>query len=283
MHPLLPWHAPVVDSSGKLLAWYHPERDAGFDHVLRVGWDFLERRVPVDRRAGVRVYEAWPVFDPSTLQGKYWQHNPAFLQAGFVDSLVAWYPYSGDRRAIATVRALLDYGLAHGRTPYGWAWPRVPYATSCGGARSYGGCLAGLPPSYANGIEPDKVGLLGLGYLRFYQLTGDRAYLQAAVRAGNALARHVRAGSASRTPWPFRLDGRTGRVLGGAEFGGLVVAPIELLDELVRLRAGNVDRLVRARETATSVAARIPTGPVAGGVEPVGPVLRGRPLQRRQP
>src|SRR5207253_1382863 len=86
---------------------------------------------------------------------------------------------------------------------------------------------------FYGGTEPDKVGLLGRGYLQFYELTGARRYLTAAVHAADALARHVRTGDASHTPWPFRVDARTGRVVDGAEFGGIVVAPVQLFDGLL--------------------------------------------------
>jgi hypothetical protein len=251
-HPLLPWHKAVLDDQGKLLAWYRPRDGLGYDHVLRLGWQFIERRVPPDRKTGARVYLLYPVFHERTLQGIYWQHNPAFLYASFVDSLVSWYPYSGDRRAVRTVRAMLDYQLDHGTTPSSWAWSRVPFATSCAGARRYGSCLAGMPRRFYGGGEPDKVGLLGLGYLRFYELTGERRYLSAAVAAGTALARHVRRGDANHTPWPFRVDLRGGAVLDGAQFGGMVVAPVRLLDELIEIGAGTTASYRRARDLAWS-------------------------------
>ena len=246
----LPWHDAVLDDQGKLLAWYRPRAGLGYDRVLRLGWNFIERRVPVDRRAGVKVHLAYAVFDEKTLQGGYWQHNPAFLFSSFVDSLLGWYPYSGDRRAIATVRSMLDYHLAHGTTPPRWDWPRVPFTSSCGGDRNYGRCLAGMPQRFYGGIEPDKVALLGLGYLHFYELTGERKFLRAAVWAGDALARHVRKGDAGHTPWPFRVNARTGSVVDGAQYGGLIVAPVQLFDELLRLRVGNGSRYERARTFA---------------------------------
>jgi hypothetical protein len=252
VHPLLPWHRAVLDDQGKLLAWFRPQDGLGYDHVLRLGWRFIERRVPREPKTGAKVYLLFPVFHERTLQGLYWQHNPAFLYASFVDSLVSWYPYSGDRRAVATVKAMLDYQLEHGTTPASWAWPGVPFPTSCAGERNYGRCLAGMPRRFYGGGEPDKVGLLGLGYLRFYELTGERRYLRAAVSAGRALARHVRPGDATRTPWPFRVDFRTGRVLDGAQFGGMIVAPVRLLDELIRLGAGNTVSYRRARTLAWS-------------------------------
>ena len=244
-----------------MLAWYRPDRGLGYDHVLRLGWQFIERRVPVDRTAGVPVYLSYAVFDGKTRKGAYWQHNPASLYASFVESLIPWYAYSGDRRAVGVVRSMLDYQLSHGTTPGGWAWPRVPFPTSCAGAKRYGGCLGGEPRAYRGGVEPDKVGLLGYAYARFYELTGQRRYLAAAVACADALARHVEAGDARHTPWPFRVDGRTGKTIGGAVYGGMVVAPVRLFDELIRLRAGDTTRFRRARDTAWRWVMRYPLNP----------------------
>lgn len=243
LHRLLPWHRAVRDAQGRLLPWYRPGAGLGYDRVLRLGWNFIEHR-------SRDVQLKYAVFDGASLRGIYWQHNPAFVNAGLVDSVVAWYPYSGDRRAVAAVRRMLDYQLAHGTTPARWAWPRVPFATACAGARTYGRCLAGLPRSFYGGIEPDKVGLLGRAYLLFYELTGERRYLTAALRAADALARHVRAGDAAHTPWPFRVDARTGRVLDGARFGGAIVAPVRLFDDLIQLGLGNTAAYERARDLA---------------------------------
>jgi hypothetical protein len=248
--PALPWHQANLDGQGRIRAWYRPGRNLGYDRVLRVGWDFLERGVPTDRRAGVKTYLAYAVFDGRSGQGTYWQHNPAFLNSSLVDSLVAWYPYSGDRRAIRLVRSMLDYQLARGATPGAWRWSRVPFSTSCAGDRAFGRCLAGAPPRFYGGVEPDKVGLLGLSYARFYELTGERRYLTAAIHAGDALSQNVRTGDAEHTPWPFRVDGRTGAVVGGAQYGGAIVGPVGLLDELVRLGVGNVSAYRRTREIA---------------------------------
>jgi hypothetical protein len=252
VHRLLPWHRAVLDRQGRLLPWYKPGAGLGYDHVLRLGWRFIEHRVPRDPKTRSKVFLNYAVFDGRTLRGIYWQHNPAFLNAAFVDSLVSWYPYSADRRAIRAVREMLDYQLAHGTTPARWSWSGVPFATACAGDRKYGRCLAGLPRRFYGGLETDKVGLLGLGYLLFHELTGDRRYLLAAVRCGNALARHVRPGDATHTPWPFRVDGRTGRVLDGAQFGGMIVGPVRLLDELIEVGAGNTAAYRGARDLAWS-------------------------------
>jgi hypothetical protein len=169
-----------------------------------------------------------------------------------VDSALAWHAYSGDRRALRLVREMLDYHLRRGTSPRGWAWPRVPFPTSCGGDRTYGRCFGDGSPTFYGGVEPDKVGLLARGYLRFYEATGERRFLYAAIASGDALARNVRPGDEAHTPWPFRVNGRTGTTVAGAEFGGAVVGPLSLLDELVRLNVGRTASYRRARDLARS-------------------------------
>src|SRR5947207_6920136 len=87
----LPWHDAVLDSQGKLLAWYHPEKNEGYDKVLHLAWDFIEHKVPNDAKSGLKVYLVNAVFDGKTLQGTNWQGNPASMFGEFVDSVVAWY------------------------------------------------------------------------------------------------------------------------------------------------------------------------------------------------
>jgi len=246
----LPWHPAVLDAQGKVLAWYEPEMNRGYDRFLRLAWDFLEHRVPVDPRTGTRVYLTYSRFDGATLAGTGWQHNPPSTYAHMMDALLGWYPYSGDREAIDVVRGMLDYQLAHGTTPADWEWPGVPFATACFADREYGRCLRDLPVDYYGGIEPDKVGELGLSYVQFYELSGERQYLQAGLRCADALARHVRPGNATHTPWPFRIDARSGAVLAGEEYGGMIVAPVRLFDELIRIGAGDRSKYRAARDMA---------------------------------
>lgn len=245
-------HKPVLDSQERLLAWYQPENNLGYDHVLHLGWDFIEHKVPVDTRThtGLKIYLINSVMDGATLQGTYWQHNPAMVYAAFVDGLVAWYPYAADEEAIGTVRGMLDYQLAHGTTPSDWEWPSVPFATSCGDQTEYGRCLENMPKEFYGGIESDKIGQLGGSYTLFYELTGDHKYLEAAIHCADALAHHVRAGDEEHTPWPFRLDARTGVTLSLEEYGGDVSSSVRMFDELIRLKAGDTTAYQRARDMA---------------------------------
>lgn len=246
----LPWHAAVLDSQGRVLAWYQPEKNLGYDHFLRLDWDFLEHKVPVDTTTGVKVYLTAPIFDAVTLQGTSWQHNPASTYAHQMDALLGWYPYSGDREAIEVLRSMLDYQLAHGTTPPDWEWSEVPFATACLHDKQYGRCVQDMPLDFYGGLEADKIGELGLSYVQFYELTGERKYLEAGIKCAMQLAKHVRPGDANHTPWPFRINGRTGEVLAGEEYGGMIVAPVRLFDELVRIREGDAASFKKARDIA---------------------------------
>jgi len=246
----LPWHNAVLDSQGRLLAWYHPEKNLGYDEFMRLDWGFLEHNVPVDPANGLKIYLTHAIFDGKSLQGTYWQHNPASTFAHLVDALVRWYPYSGDEEALPVVRTMLDYQLAHGMTPSNWEWAGVPFATSCNGDTDYGHCLKDMPKGFYGGIETDKVAELGLAFVLVYEMSGDRRYLDAGIRSANALEKHIRPGDADHTPWPFRLDAHTGDVIADEQFGGMIVASVRLFDELIKIGQGDTTSYKKARDMA---------------------------------
>lgn len=250
VNSLLPWHTAVLDSQGKLLAWYRPDKNLGYDKVLRLAWDFIEHKVPIDKRTGELVYLTSSTFNKDTLQGGDWFTNPASTFAHQVDAMLGWYPYSGDTESIVVVKRMLDYMLEHGTTPKGWEWAEVPFSTSCAHDKEYGGCLRGLPDQYREGLEPDKVAEMGLAYVHFYEMTGDRKYLEAGLKCAIALAKHVKPGDAYHTPWPFRISARTGAVLNGEDYGGLVVASVSLFDKLLALGEGDQEAFRAARDLA---------------------------------
>ena len=61
-------HRAVRDSKGHVLAWYRPQQTLGYDHVLRLDWRFMERKVPSDQRwkTGLPVHLVSSVFDGAT-------------------------------------------------------------------------------------------------------------------------------------------------------------------------------------------------------------------------
>ena len=258
--PALAGHPVVLDGEGRLLSWVEPQEKA-YGEVARLAWDRLLTGFPVEEN-GLPTWLAYCCFDPETLHGGAWPHNPACVYAGLVEGASAYYPFSGDRRVLDLVRRVLDHHLANGTTPPdpSWAWPSVPYASADHGAvRSRGAHdfryaekddprpRLGRGDGYGV-LEPDKVGELGLGYLTAWKLTGDLRYRDAALACARALARHVRPGDAERSPWPFRVVAETGVVR--EEYGANLGPTLLLLDEMERLGIGEASEWRRARRRA---------------------------------
>lgn len=254
------WHDVRLDSQGKLLSWV--ESPAPYDRIVQTAWACF-KSVPV-QPDGFRTYLTYPTFygpnDPfhAVFSGRSWVHNPAGLFAMLTDSAILYHAYSGDREVLERVREMLDHSLAQGRTSAGDAWALVPYTSSDAGNPVYRGgtdtiyCDDHLPCGRGDGVgflEPDKVGELGYGYLQFYEVTLEDKYLQAALRCADALAKHVREGDESHSPWPFRVDALTGTRI-REDYTANTIGPIRLFDELLRLRLGERPAYARAREIA---------------------------------
>jgi hypothetical protein len=252
-------HPVVLDARGKLLSWVDA-KDAAYPAIVTLAFERLLTGFPVEDN-GQPTWLAYCCFDGESLRGGSWPHNPASFYAGLTQGAALYYAYTGDRRVVDFVRRVLDHQIASGTTPAdgSWAWPRVPYASADHGALVYRGAhdfryaSPNDPPKLGRGdgygvIEPDKIAELGLAYLVAWQLTGEPRYRDEALASARALARHVRAGDASRSPWPFRVVAETGFVR--EEYGSNVAPALRLFDELARLGLGEVEAWRRARQTA---------------------------------
>jgi hypothetical protein len=258
----LMWHEVRLDGDGRLLSWV--EADTPYGRIIRNAWEAF-KNIPV-QADGYRTYFTYPTFygpnDPThpAFSGRPWVHHPAGLFAMLADSAILYHAYSGDRVVLERTREMLDQMIAHGSTAATDAWASVPYACANAGELVYRGaddtvycdqenhtpCGRGDGPGY---LEPDKVGELGYAYLLFYEVTLEKKYLQAALDCADALARHVRPGDQSHSPWPFRVDAKTGRNV-REEYTANTIGPIRLFDELLRLRAGKSREYRRARGLA---------------------------------
>ena len=245
-------HVVTLDAQGKLTPW------RPYDRVVRLAFQGLAR-FPVQDN-GLETWLAYSRFEPDTLAGVNWPNNPAGLNAMLVDSALGWYAFSGDHAPLDLAKRALDHQLEHGTTPSQWSWARVPFSSAMPGATDYGGAddreFCG-PEGQGDGacgrgdgigvLEPDKVGELGYAYLRFFELTDDVKYRDAALACASSLASHVREGDELHSPWPFRVyaDSNTAR----DEYSGDVIGAIMLFDELARLSLAN-DAMFRARGVA---------------------------------
>ncbi len=246
--PKLDTHEVVVDGTGKLLSWFTPQ-DRAYAHVAKLSADFIKAAMvgPIDGANGLPMIYTHSEYHPTTFIGSGWPNHPAGRNSMLADSLILYYAYSGDSGVLDAVRGLLDYQLSSaGTTPANYYWAKVPWSASAASNPQYG--TDSISEGVGN-IEPDKFGELGFfGYLRFYQVTGETKYRDAAVACADALAAHVRPGNTTHSPWPFRANAQTGAIV--EEYCAHVIAPIRLFDELIRLNLGNVAAYQAARTTS---------------------------------
>jgi hypothetical protein len=214
-------HEIVLDQQERLEAW------SSYDSVVCLAMDFI-RNCPVDPANRLPWYLQYSCFWIDPLRPTIWPDNPAGKYAWAVTTLLKYYPYSGDASHITIVRSMLDR-LWDYRTPGGFAWPDVPYASAQPGTGVYFGARA--DGEYAT--EPDKVAQVGRAYVDFYELTGEKKYLQVGRRIAEVLAQMVRPGDETHSPWPFRVDVRDGLVV--EEYCSHFIPAVRLFDELIRL------------------------------------------------
>jgi hypothetical protein len=144
-----------------------------------------------------------------------------------------------------------DYMLANGMTEPTDSWASVPYSCSDPGSLTYhghhdNGNQSGDGYGY---LEPDKVGEVGYAFLRLYEFSGQKKYLDVAVACADALVGHQGAGDATASPWPFRVDAATGLDVRDA-YCGEVTGSLRLFRELGRLGLGDTASYASAHDVA---------------------------------
>lgn len=267
-----------LDKEGKLLARYEPQiPGAAYTIAVKLAVDFL-KSCPLSPKNNLPLYLTHCSMyrdGKGGYVGSDWPHNPIVVNGGLVQSLaIDWRNYSGDESLVAIARQALDHQIEFGTTPANWEWASVPYASSDAGAIIYQGAsrfdTAKTDENRGRGdgsfvLECDKIGEMGIHYVKFYQITGEEKYLTAALLCADALAKHVRksdngAGGldwkklAITSPWPFRVRAENGEIL--EDYTSHVVENLRLLDELVRIkdRIKLPDEKARAYQNASGVA-----------------------------
>jgi len=209
-------HAIVLDKDGLLLPW------TTYDNILKGSMKFIEQCPTVPTKYGDDPW--YMVTSALTDDGKFMrnqncQGNHAYMG---VETLTRYYAYSGDEAAIVPIRRILDRVLLY-HTPADWAWPNVPRTQDNSPDGEY-------TDTYS---EPDKIAAAGVAYIKFYKLTGEEKYLEAARGIAKTIASHVAEGNADASPLPFRVSLQDGKVL--VPYTSHIVASVLLLDEMVRL------------------------------------------------
>jgi hypothetical protein len=238
-----------LDAEGKLLPWPMPDNTGySYSSHFLTQWSILWDQY---NRQRYHYFFCCFDFDRVTFEMQpdwHWANSTAYLRAmlqGFMERL---YPYTGDPNTITFLQDFIDYELENGLTPVNYAWSRVPYTSANPGAHRY----TGWSHHGEDYLEPHVVGEDGYAYLRFYEMTGNTKYLEAAIRCAAALVKNYKSGDAQNSPWPVRCYARDGKVEGPGmgPYSANVVEPIMLFDELIRLEQGDIAAYRQVRQAA---------------------------------
>jgi hypothetical protein len=214
-------HEIVLDAQERLEPW------TSYDRVVWLAMNFI-KHCPVEPRNGLPWYLQYSCFWTDPLRPAIWPDNPAGKFAWAVTTLLKYYPYSGEAAFIEQVRTML-LRLWEQRTPEHYAWAGLPYASAHPGTGVYFGARA--DGEFAS--EPDKAAQVGRAMVDFYEMTGEQAFLEAGRRIADELVKHQRPGDAAHSPWPFRVEVRSGQVI--EEYTAHMIPAVRLFDELARL------------------------------------------------
>jgi hypothetical protein len=180
------YHAVRVDQAdGSILPWFSSDRGASYDTVLMLVWDFW-KNMETDSN-GLKYYmnhQVWrPEHDLRGLGGD--QFNMA------LSSWTLLYAYTGDKSVLANMKYIADTYLERSLSNSSDAWPYVPYPYN---TVIHSGIYDGDMRNGKGITQPDKAGTFGYELSSLYKITGDRKYLEAAVRIAGTLMKHLEPG-----------------------------------------------------------------------------------------
>ena len=246
------FHKVVLDSQGKLLPAVAPAEIA-YDRFLRLRWEFIKNKVPdspgpAPRSSYPQYYFYCAYRDKNgKLEPDTWMNDVGEKLPNWFESARLYYAYTGDSAVMTIVKDLMDYTIAHGTSPAAFSWPNFPYSTANAGDLEFRG-FTKHEKLVQHEVQVDHSGDMGLACYRMYLYTGDKKYLTAAVNVADTLARKARAGTATRSVWPYRVVMDTGKIT--AEYGANWIGSYMLLDSLIRAKVGNVKSYEDARAKA---------------------------------
>ena len=220
-------HTLKFDAAGRLVPW--------------TSWtDALERELAFYRQCPVD--NGYPRFACETFLDENWAPHPDRTDTvpatqngmGIVSYLKCheWRRRRGvqDTLCLSTARSLGDYLVRECGAP---ADGRYAGFTRSTGRR---GGFPQVPDSGSQSdrpyeIEPDKGGIAGYALMQLFKACGDSRYREQALRNARTLAANQQEGDAAHSPWPFRVDYRSGEARGLVS--GNMTYILRLFDELI--------------------------------------------------
>jgi len=216
-------HAAKYDEKGMLLPW--------------TSWaDALDREMSwylkCPKANGYPSF-VWMTFMDGDFKPDPDRHDliPATQNGMGIISYLKYYEYEGRKnpKLLDWARFMGDYLVKECNTPNEGRYPGFTRSTGTVGQFPQSpNCGTQQDAPYE--IQPDKGGLAGYALLLLYKETQNNRYLDQALNNARVLARNMKDGDARHSPWPFRVDFRTGD--GRGDVSGNMVYILRLYDML---------------------------------------------------
>jgi hypothetical protein len=196
------YHTVHVNQDGNILPWFSADPAMAYNDALRRVWQFW-KNIEIDSN-GEKYYMNHQVWRPD--HDKRGLGGDQLMMA--MSSWDLYYNYTGDFDLIENMKYMADYYLAHSLSDSMSAWPYLPYPYN---TNVESGVYDGDMILGKDFLQPDKGGSFGFELVKLFKKTGDEKYLQAAVNIANTLADKVQPGDSSHSPWPFKVNAKTGK------------------------------------------------------------------------
>ena len=242
----LEYHIIKTDQEGKIVPWFSSNLGEAYDHNIRLVWDFWKNMRTCPN--GVKYY----------LQHRIWKKREDHRGLGGDQlnmALSSWnllHQYLGDSAVKDDMIYIADYYIEHSFSPPTDDWPNVPYPYN---NELHSGVYDGDLQGGRNFFQPDKAASFAAEAIILYKITDSRKYLDAAIMIANTLADKIEPGNGERSPWPYRVHTRKGKVHKVVKDGVVHTASytanwapaLRLFDDLIELGEGRVADYQRAR------------------------------------
>ena len=159
---------------------------------------------------------------------------PAMQNGMGIISYLKYYSARGkkDARVLRFARYMGDYLVTESLTPDTGKYPRFTRSTGKRGMFPQP-ADAGVQRDRPYEIEPDKGGIAGYALLLLFEETRDKRYLDQGLQNARVLVRNMTKGDGANSPWPFRVDYRSGE--GRGPVSGHNAYILRLFDKAIEL------------------------------------------------
>ena len=191
----------INKADGSILPWFSIELGRSYDTCLMLVWNFWNN-METDSN-GLKYY----------LNHQVWrrEHDTRGLGGDQINmALSSWgllYAYTGYAEIIDNMRYLADTYLGSSLSDPGDKWPFIPYPYN---TDVHSGKYDGDMRNGKGITQPDKAGTFGYELVNLYKITGEKKYLESAIRIAATLAGNMLSGDSMSSPLPFRVNAKTG-------------------------------------------------------------------------